>query len=155
MFPLPALSNLDIDRQLRGSASPLYRGVFSIDTIPTDKLLQRKQFIYVCNLSKKSEVGTHFIVVVFNRGTLIYLDPLSPQKVNRSITAQLAPKAIKTLPHPIQKRGSRGCGFYCIVLVLVFDRVLQNKPTNFIRPFSTDLNMNERICIANLNQLKK
>ena len=155
---LEKISNIEIDLLLKESkVSGLYRGIFSIDNIPFESLRQRKTFIFVCNLSPKGYYGTHFIVIVFSDKKMIYLDTLAPIKeaINKLFILHFKPKTIHYLASRLQSKHSEACGYFCVFFVLYFDRVLRNRPTDFIHPFSlNNIKLNENICIKNLAALE-
>ena len=61
------LTNHYIERFLY-NRSKTFKGVFSSDTLPKFK----NDFTLISNLSKKNEVGTHFVCIAYKKGKLYY-----------------------------------------------------------------------------------
>ena len=154
---LDRICNLEIDRVIRENGVKSYFGIFSIDNIPFSLLSGKQTFIVVCNLEKKGNFGSHFIVLVYHLGHLLYLDSLAPVKEEiKSIFFKFNPLRLHTLKSPLQSINSQACGYYCLFFVLYFDRVLCNKPVDFIFPFSQNKqDGNDAICLKNITMIDR
>ena len=157
MNDIERISNLEINQILRERASPLYEGIYSIDNIPFEYLTRKRRFIIVCNLARQGNYGTHFIVIVYDDGHMLYLDSLAPpqESINSIFLSRLKPTKVSSLRRPLQSRYSLACGYYCMFFVLYFDRIMTNREVDFIRPFSlTNPLINDSICMSNLSMLE-
>ena len=152
---LSALSNLDIDAILRRQYPSFYRGTFSIDNVPYTNLLDDNKCIVVCNLSKQGFYGTHFVTLVYNEGTLLYLDSLA-RPVQEGFLTKFKPSVCYHLSEAIQPPHSEACGYYCIFFTLYFNRVMRGQSVDFIVPFSTSHTLrNDDICWKNIIMLQQ
>ena len=146
------LHNLEIDKFLNGCKTSFYRGVYSCDNIP-DQLTLEKQFTIICNLSKESESGTHFVVIVYNNGAVLYLDSLAMNiTIHDDISnflKKITVNEILFIKYRIQPLNSDTCGLYCILFVLLFDR----KPKKMLMHFKRNTYNNDYICIINIETL--
>lgn len=139
--------------------SHTYTDVYASDTVDVNRLKRKKHFIFICNLSKVGEKGTHFVCVVGKPNGVIYIDSLG-LNVNMSPALyeqlQLLDRPISSLiDTPIQSQNSLFCGFYCIFFSCVFD-INRFPNASGLRPFNKiDLKNNDAICINNLTTLIK
>lgn len=133
-----------------------YKSVYSIDEIPNT--LKVRQFI-ICNLSKKSEPGTHWIAIVrsdkkiyevFNSLGYENLDTLLPY-MRLKIKADVVFNE-----EAFQLSDSTTCGLFCIYFIvhrvlnydMHFDHLLQDI-------FVLDKEINEKKVITFCDRLKK
>jgi hypothetical protein len=146
------ISNHFIEHVLKTYCIDFY-GVFSANTIPV-KLLKREKFSIVCNFSKATEPGSHFVTIIALPNRVLYLDSLGlPCAVSEISTFLLRLK--KPVFHnrqQIQDGASKFCGFYCILFVLYFD----GKKPSFNLSFVTGkLLANDNLCITYIKRLLK
>lgn len=151
-----ALSNIEIDLEVRQHAHPHYGGIYSIDNIPYGSLMKtNRPFIIICNLSRKEETGTHFVTVVKsdNNAPLIFLDTLARIIIHPNFLKFNLP-IVAPIKTPVQTPTSRACGYYCIFYTLYFNRLLSNRSIpNSLIPFSNP-HLNDAICIHNISVLQ-
>lgn len=140
--------------------SDLFIGVFSADTLDVQKCSERSDFIAICNLSKQSEIGTHFVVLVGSDSQLIYLDTFAlPCTVSPSLynsLKQIRNRKITTLiKKPIQSSLSEYCGFFCIFFTCMFDFKRFPQISHMMSFSKSNLYKNDYICIENIKRLIK
>jgi hypothetical protein len=155
------ISNLYIDKvAARCCGRRHFQGVFSCDTIPAARLRRKKRFSFVCNLSKVGEVGTHFITVVADAKSVIYIDSYGLPCFNEDIAAFLrgCGRTVwynsTTIQHPTL---SRHCGYYALLFVLFFagNGSSSSKKTLQLSFSDHDLLSNDAKCTRYLSQLIK
>lgn len=107
-----------------------FLGVFSCDTLPSIKNIKKNNyphFTLICNLSKASENGTHFVCIFVHENNLvIFFDSFgrSP-KINKFILSfvnNFNTNNIVYNTNIIQHPLSTACGYFCIFFVLYYDR---------------------------------
>jgi len=153
---LERICNFEIDRVIKENGVKSYFGIFSIDNIPFDLLKGRQTFMVVCNLEKKGNFGSHFVVLVYHLGHLLYLDSLAPVKEEiKNVFFKFDPLQFHSLKSPLQSPSSQACGYYCLFFVLYFDRILRNKSVDFIFPFQDNQDVNDDLCLKNISMLER
>ena len=148
---MEGLDNIYINQTLK-KLSKDFCGVYSSDNIPTN-LLQKDNFIIVCNLSGQFEVGSHFITIVANNDITIYIDSLGFPCLIPEISDFIRKRGnpLYYNDRQIQHANSKYCGFFCIYFTLLFDRALVSQP---IFTFSTKkLYENDAKCIMYIKSL--
>ena len=140
-------------------ASDLFIGVFSSDTVNLKQIKERSEFIFVCNLSRKSESGSHFVTVIGSKDELIYADSLA-QSAELSAplysTLKSTGKKISPLLHrPIQATLSHFCGIFCIYYSMFFDYKRFPSIKNQKSFLKKDLYKNHDICLHNIKSIIK
>lgn len=123
-----------------------FKGVYSCDDIPSTQLLDKQSIIV--NLSKTTEIGTHFIAFIKLKNTLYIFDSLKLDMYNEYISEYIKTYRCKK-KHSlfrIQSYDSEFCGFYCMAFVMFCT-------FNYFRQFYTlfvkrKTQLNENRCIS-------
>lgn len=131
------LSNLFIDRFLSWNRVKGFMGTFSCDRLPS--LTKRSSpFALISNLSKESELGSHFIAIYADQDNLYYFDSYGRDLKNDDII-QSVKRANRTLTvvnqNQIQSSRSYFCAWYCIGFILCVLKMEWN-PQEFLTPFN-------------------
>jgi hypothetical protein len=131
-----------------------FRGVFSADSIPSSLYRSRNIFFsIICNLDKQNEKGSHFISIICFPTHVLYIDsfglPCYTKDILYFMTALDRPVLYNKTQ--VQSFDSDFCGFYCMLFVLYFEKVMTCVHQTKI-VFSTDLLSNDITCI---NEIKK
>lgn len=151
------ISNVYIDSILNDRLHvPGFLGVFSSDTLPIEHARSNKNFSLVCNLSRESENGSHFISIVRRDGCVMYLDSLAVNAtlnndIQRFLMQCQSTVHLLKLTKPIQHRGSVFCGFYAMFFVMYFS--LDCSTMVQCKPFGRNLVENDEICVDNIKRL--
>jgi len=154
------MSNNQVNRILRRAKIKHFRGVYSCNNIP--KILPKniqKSFSLIINLSKINTIGTHFISLIYNNKTLLYLDPLAlnftiHNYINEFILTLPSKTKLIFINKPIQDVNSDYCGLFCIFFVLYFSEKYDFNNKNKIIPFrQKKLAVNDKICEKNVKTL--
>lgn len=145
------ITNLDIDNLLENCNT--FYGTFSCDAIPLT-LITKMRFSIICNLSKKSELGTHFVTIIVFKTYALYIDSLGLSCTNSDISNFLISlnRSIFFNSVQFQNVNSIFCGFYAMLYVLYFDSNKNSQIMGKIR-FTHDLVKNDIICVKYLNKL--
>lgn len=88
-------------------------GVFSCNSLP--KFPHSRPYSLICNLSKDTNKGTHFIAIYIFPNVIIYYDPYGMECYNKYILQFLLSKKCKIIYNKkcIQHISSVYCGYYC------------------------------------------
>lgn len=142
------VSNLYIDGVL--SSYKNFKGTFSSDNIP---LLEKNEGA-ICNFSKRSEVGSHF-VFLFNQDNLLhYFDPLKLPFIRDDIIHYISKyTAVVDLSKRIQHYTSNFCGFYCILAFLACNIKVDFFINDILNVFENNSLENDKICVQLINSL--
>jgi len=106
-----------------------FLGVFSVDEIPVNFLLDENYWCIIVNLDRATESGSHFIAVARNPNGSVFVfdsialnDELMPAIINKLIKAleSFTMKKIWRLYKPIQDIFSSACGYYCVFFILIW-----------------------------------
>lgn len=128
-----------------------FYGIFSSDNIPVD-ICQMESFSIICNLSRKNEIGTHFVTIIKNKKIILYLDPLALYiTLNNDIDnfiAKCKPDKICKLTKAIQHMNSWYCGYFNMFFLLFFNTTVSCKKLYCFN--EKDLLLNDCICLNNL-----
>lgn len=137
------LSNLQIERMLKNKCK-LFRGVFSSNNIPLC-LKEEKMFSIICNLSKSTEEGSHFITILKVNSTLLYIDPLGSECFNSELNEFMMNQNCKLLHSvtQIQDNASITCGYFCILFCIDFENPHKSR-IFYKKPF---LHKNDMLCM--------
>ena len=157
---MSGVSNIYLLKTLKDDlkCSDTFIGVFSADNWDIEKSLERERFIAICNLSKESEIGSHFVTVVADPKQLLYIDSFAlPTTMSVALYNTLKKvkkrKIKRLLKQPIQANSSEYCGFFCMLFTCLFD-VERFPNMNDLKPFNKqNLHKNDEICIINLKKL--
>jgi hypothetical protein len=150
---MEGITNKEIDLFLDKKVN-FFQGVFSSNNIPA-AVSNSKYFSLICNLSREGEIGTHFVTVVGFPNVVIYLDTFGVSCVNKEIKKflSLLNRPILYNNRQIQSYYSNLCGFYCILYVLYFDRIFEDKKVSKIDFVSQNLMNNDDVCIKEIKKL--
>ena len=94
--------------------------MFSSDDIP---FFPQLNVSFICNLSKRNELGTHFIAVYINKNYILYFDPFGVECYVQSICKYLQHYNIEIVQSllSIQHPSSLHCGYFCIGFILALN----------------------------------
>jgi hypothetical protein len=125
VLPRLGTSNKAIDKFCRHVCSVDYRGVYSIDKIPTTRLAPRATFLFILNLGDagRGEDG-HFVAVCGRPDSLLYLDPFAhpPPKDERLRSFfKLCRRRLYCSRRQIQDYKSAYCGLFALLFVWYVD----------------------------------
>ena len=97
-----------------------FQGVFSSDDIP---FFPQLNVSFICNLSKRNELGTHFIAVYVDKNYIFYFDPFGIECYVQSICKYLKYYNIDIVHSllSIQHPTSLHCGYFCIGFILALN----------------------------------
>jgi hypothetical protein len=145
------LSNLALEKLL--TKCKTFSGVFSCNNIPIE-LTQKTRFSLICNLSKNSEVGTHFVAIIAYDDYIIYVDSLGWSCFNADIInfLKLCSRQVFYNTQKLQAITSQFCGFYAALYVLHFEMSVEYQKMNSIS-FSSDLKKNDALCVKYVKRL--
>ena len=139
-------------------APNLYKGLFSPQEIPFQKLKKLSHFTIIVHL-KGLTIG-HFVTIYVSPTTIYYIDPYGFPCLDQNVRTFLKKLRNNTKwmkrnifynEKQIQHRKSVYCGFYAILYVIYFDsNVNQNKVTI---KFSNNLFNNDMLCKQYINKL--
>ena len=147
---MEGISNHDIDSILRPACRD-YVGVYSANNIPQE-IKDKSTFYFVCNLSNRGEVGSHFVTVLCFTDYVMYIDSLGLPCTNASISKFLAQlnKPLFFNTTQVQDFESKYCGYYCILFVLYYSS--KNKPCK-LQFTKGNLLLNDKRCIKYITKL--
>lgn len=125
------------------NSSKIFKGVFACDQLPEKFSLPAA---FIINLSKKSEGGSHWVAMYFDRNSQSYFfDSFGLRPKNKYILNFIKSHSKKTQFNKIQLQHitSTKCGKFCCVFIAA---ILLNKTIKaFIKKFSNNLYINEII----------
>lgn len=146
------LSNYEIEIFLKKHCTNNFKGVYSADEIPTE-LSSFPTFSIVCNLDKKIQVGSHFVVILGFPTYIFYIDPLGNKCTTPAIRVFLNKNAkerdIYYNTVQIQDLFSLYCGVFCIMYILYYDKDRMQE----LDMLKYNLNLNNGIAISNINKM--
>ena len=99
------MTNLEIQKY-----EPRINSVFSRNNLPK----KIKDGVYVINLDKIPDVGTHWIALFCNRNETVYFDSFGVEHVPENIKEFIANKTIKANIFRVQANDSVMCGYFRI-----------------------------------------
>ena len=158
-------SNIFIDNILKRLTTRRYEGIYACDNIPA-RIARLKYFNIICNLDALGKSGSHFVAIVGQPKKVIYIDPLGRPCTNRFITKFLrkAQQNTKKKNNEVEQHPNRNlewlnvamqdpmssfCGYYCLLIILFFERRRHGIHINF----DTDnLMSNDEKCIEYIKQ---
>ena len=116
---MSGITNRYIER-LMDNFKTNFKGVFSSDDIP---FFPKLNVSFICNLSKRNELGTHFIAVYINKNSILYFDPFGVECYVQSICKYLQHYNIEIVQSllSIQHPSSLHCGYFCIGFILALN----------------------------------
>lgn len=149
---MSGISNLYIMKILEKYNIP-FLGVFAIDTLP--QVVSNNSGL-ICNLSRITEKGSHFIAMYFKNSKIFYFDPLA---LDISVTyfkeyLDAFRKCVVYKRQQIQDDQSEFCGFFCMyfILEMCFNHNYQLVFSKFKKENLID---NDEIVIKHLKHLLK
>ena len=131
------MNNQDIDRILKAN-SPLFRGVFSCDTLPKSNV----RGLIVCNTDPESKPGEHWIAMYFDGDHGEYFDSSGrpPAKVFKDYLNSHCKHWIFN-EKQLQSAVSRFCGHYCVYYCLLRSRRVDLR--RIVATFTNDTGFND------------
>ena len=128
MSPHP-LTNFEIQKYYQNE--PRFNGVYSGDNLP-----KIKGGVFVINLDKYSNIGTHWVALYVRNNDIAYFDSFGVEHIPEETKAFIGNKNIQTKIFRIQTYDSIMCGYFCIGFIHF---VLAGKTlTNFTNLFSSN-----------------
>ena len=128
MSPHP-LTNFEIQKYYQNE--PRFNGVYSRDNLP-----KIKGRIFVINLDKYSNIGTHWVALYVRNNDIAYFDSFGVEHIPEETKAFIGNKNIQKKIFRIQTYDSIMCGYFCIGFIHF---VLAGKTlTNFTNLFSSN-----------------
>lgn len=145
------LTNFEIERYMHKHALN-FRGVYSSNNIDRSLISRRNNFSIICNMSKRSERGSHFVCIVVQPACVTYIDsfglPCTSLHIRKFLREVNRPILFNC--RTIQSLTSSYCGFYCILFALFYDDRMLHK---IKLTFSSDYEANDRKCIKYIRAL--
>ena len=128
MSPHP-LTNFEIQKYYQNE--PRFNGVYSRDNLP-----KIKGGVFVINLDKYSNIGTHWVALYVRNNDIAYFDSFGVEHIPEETKAFIGNKNIQKKIFRIQTYDSIMCGYFCIGFIHF---VLAGKTlTNFTNLFSSN-----------------
>ena len=128
MSPHP-LTNFEIQKYYQNE--PRFNGVYSRDNLPKIKV-----GVFVINLDKYSNIGTHWVALYVRNNDIAYFDSFGVEHIPEETKAFIGNKNIQKKIFRIQTYDSIMCGYFCIGFIHF---VLAGKTlTNFTNLFSSN-----------------
>ena len=127
-FLMPPLTNFEIQKYYENE--PRFNGVYSRNNLPK----KIKDGAYEINLDEYADVGTHWIVLFFNRKEIVYFDSFGVEHVPAEIKEFIWNKDILANIFRIQANNSVMCGYFCIGFIDFM--IAGKKLTDFMSMFS-------------------
>ena len=106
MSPHP-LTNFEIQKYYQNE--PRFNGVYSRDNLP-----KIKGRIFVINLDKYSNIGTHWVALYVRNNDIAYFDSFGVEHIPEETKAFIGNKNIQKKIFRIQTYDSIMCGYFCI-----------------------------------------
>lgn len=130
----------------------VFKGVFACDTIP-----YRFSYpaLFVVNLSKKAEIGSHWIAIYIDQSlNCYYFDSFGFPPKNKFISAFMKKKAKRIFYNrkQLQHVASINCGKYCCLFCVSIMKY--HTIDKFIQRFSKNLYVNEIVVERMFQNLK-
>lgn len=153
------ITNRVIDNFCRMACSSDFKGVYSADAIPENKLIIRGNFIIIVNLGKRREylrqrrrlpVG-HFVAIIARPDVIYYLDPYGLPSLEPLVTTflQSCKRPVVHNSRQVQHLDSVYCGLYAMLFATYFD-----KDAPFTMDFKKkQLFENDDLCVSYLHRL--
>lgn len=142
------VSNVYIDDFLKEFEN--YKGTFSSNNIP---FLNRNESV-ICNFSKTTEEGTHFILLFKKKTSLFYFDPLKLGFIPEEIKSYfLNYENVVNISKRIQNPLSQLCGFYCILGFLSVNISVKFFMNDVIPAFRKNTLANDETCPELINEI--
>ena len=104
LIPPHPLVNFEIQRYYQNK--PRFNGVFSRNNLPK----KIKNGVYVINLDKYADVGTHWTALFCNKNTVIYFDSFGVEHISEESKEFIGNKNIKANIFRVQANDSVMCG---------------------------------------------
>ena len=127
-MPPHPLTNFEIQRYCQNEIR--LNGVFSRNNLPK----KIKDGVYVINLDKYADVGTHWIALLCNKNEFVYFDSFGVEHVSKEIKEFIGTKNIKANIFRVKANNSVMCGYFCIGFI--YFMLAGKKLTDFTNLFS-------------------
>ena len=147
------ISSKYINTILGSKNLPFFIGTYPSDKCPNIKTM-RNNFCMIINTDKATKPGEHWIAVLRHNNVIKISDSLlfplvsPPQNL-----AYIVKNASYLRTHPIQTIESQNCGFYCVLDILHFHLSIQNKKPKNVPFKKKAANINDEICISNIENM--
>ena len=131
----------------------IFKGVYPCDRLPSKFTLPA---VFVVNLSKHDEPGTHWIAIFINKnGVAFYFDSFGFDIRNDDIRDFLKKKSKRILHNKkqLQHISSNKCGLFCCAFAIAI--LKECSIEEFLNKFSVNLFINDRIIDSMYDYLKK
>ena len=122
--PRRGMTNTFVDHICRELCSPLYRGLYPADKLPTARLAKQEQFIIVVNLATSQMLDGHFVMIYAQPEYVLYVDSFGMPCVQPLVRSFLAEcrRSVMYNAKQLQRPDSMYCAFYCILFCTYFNR---------------------------------
>ena len=123
------LANFEIQKYYQNE--PRFNGVYSRDNLP-----KIKGGVFVINLDKYYNIGTHWVALYVQNNDINYFDSFEVEHIPEEIKAIIGNKNIQTKIFRIRTYDSIMCAYFCIGFI---NFMLAGKTlTNFTNLFSSN-----------------
>jgi hypothetical protein len=125
-----------------------YGGCYSCDNIPD--IGTNTEINFIVNLSKVSEPGSHFVVLIIKKHFIYFFDSFGHKCMNAHILAYMA-KLSRNIVYnsvKIQDFDSKMCGFYCALMILRNDKNCTMKSDLRFHTDNAQLQLNDKLCVT-------
>ena len=135
------LTNIEIQKYYQNE--PRFNGIYSRNNLPK----QINDGVYVINLDKYKDTGTHWIALFCKKNEIVYFDSFGVEHIPEEIKKFIGNRNIKANIYCVQANNSEMCGYFCIGFI---DFMLVSKKlidyTNLFSPY--DFNKNDSIIFS-------
>lgn len=151
-----ALNTIDILNIIsKHQKDNIFKGVYACDTLPSKFTLPAG---FVVNLSKKTQIGTHWIALYIDEyGVCIYFDSYGTKPMNNDILRfiKLHSKKVIVSETQIQHVNSVKCGKFASIFILM--KMYGKEVDAIVKQFSKNLTVNDKVVenfVRYFNELK-
>lgn len=152
--------NSDYISSVLSKRCEFFLGVYAADKLPKQGN-GKSNFLIICNLDVAEEKGSHFVTIVSLDDYVLYIDSLGLKCHVKEIAEFLLSLGKPTFynTRQIQDFRSEFCGYYCILFVLYFNRLLSGDVTDTdivgLCFDDNDYLSNDSICVNAITKLLK
>ena len=111
LLPFHPLTNIEISKYYKDE--PRFNGVYSRNNLPN----KIKKGVYVINLDKYENTGTHWVSLSFKTNEAIYFDSFGIEHIPKEINKFIGNNEIKSNIFRIQAYDSIMCRYFCIEFI--------------------------------------